>query len=256
MPSLLALIVHGKSAIELWGLLQCTARVSSAARCVFVRLDKPCVDYRKRFWLYRECVPETPTPTFSLFCETQNRSCRSWFSLLLIQSFTVIPFTRAMASNLEQAEQLIPANVRMISGCRDEQTSADVSNVAAFKLPDPAGRAGGACTSAMLQVLYKDHMAPDAELSFQDVLLEMREILRGSRYTQIPQLSASRPLDIHQPFEIIPDGFSGKRHAVMIGINYVGQQGELRYMKRTVVERGWAVHSLCLAVAARTTSAT
>ena len=26
---------------------------------------------------------------------------------------------------LEQAQQLIPAEVRMISGCRDEQTSAD-----------------------------------------------------------------------------------------------------------------------------------
>jgi len=42
-------------------------------------------------------------------------------------------------STSEQAEQLIPAEVRMISGCRDEQTSADVSNVANFSLPDPAG---------------------------------------------------------------------------------------------------------------------
>ncbi len=31
-------------------------------------------------------------------------------------------------------------DVRMISGCEDHQTSADVSNVAAFQLPDPAGR--------------------------------------------------------------------------------------------------------------------
>ena len=42
--------------------------------------------------------------------------------------------------SIEQAEKLIPATVRMISGCRDEQTSADVSNVANFQLPDPAGR--------------------------------------------------------------------------------------------------------------------
>ena len=35
-----------------------------------------------------------------------------------------------MSSALEQAEKLIPAEVRMISGCKDSQTSADVSNVA------------------------------------------------------------------------------------------------------------------------------
>ena len=30
-------------------------------------------------------------------------------------------------------------DIRMISGCQDKQTSADVSNVSSFKLPDPAG---------------------------------------------------------------------------------------------------------------------
>lgn len=30
-------------------------------------------------------------------------------------------------------------DIRMISGCDDHQTSADVSNVASFQLPDPAG---------------------------------------------------------------------------------------------------------------------
>jgi hypothetical protein len=37
-----------------------------------------------------------------------------------------------MSSALEQAEKLIPAEVRMISGCKDSQTSADVSNVARY----------------------------------------------------------------------------------------------------------------------------
>jgi hypothetical protein len=30
-------------------------------------------------------------------------------------------------------------DVRMISGCQDAQTSADVSNVGSFQLPDPCG---------------------------------------------------------------------------------------------------------------------
>jgi hypothetical protein len=85
--------------------------------------------------------------------------------------------TTMSAEMLARAEELIPATVRMISGCRDEQTSADVSNVASFSLPDPAGRAGGACTSAMLKVLYADHHQPDEDLTFQEVLLKMREIL-------------------------------------------------------------------------------
>lgn len=45
----------------------------------------------------------------------------------------------------------IQAKVFMISGCQDAQTSADVSNVAGFSLPDPNGQAGGACTSALLK---------------------------------------------------------------------------------------------------------
>lgn len=132
-----------------------------------------------------------------------------------------------MSDILAQAEKLIPCEIRMISGCRDEQTSADVSNVSSFSLPDPAGRAGGACTSALLKILYADHKKPDDDLSFQEVLLKMRDILSSGRFTQIPQLTSSRPVDIHTPFEIVPDNFSGTRRAVMIGINYIGQQGEL-----------------------------
>ena len=79
----------------------------------------------------------------------------------------------------------------------------------------------------MLKVLYADQKAPDADLSFQEVLLKMRDILKESNYTQIPQLSSSRPLDVHSPFEIVPAGSTGTRRAVIIGINYVGQQGEL-----------------------------
>lgn len=44
-----------------------------------------------------------------------------------------------MASFDEQIRQAIPAEFHMISGSHDSQTSADVSNVGQFKLPDPAG---------------------------------------------------------------------------------------------------------------------
>lgn len=125
-----------------------------------------------------------------------------------------------------QAQQLIPANVRMISGCHDSQTSADVSNVSEFQLPDPAGRSGGACTSALLKVLYNEHHKNDENLSFVDVLTRMRQVL-GGKYTQIPQLTSSRKMDVHEKFDIVPNDCSGRRRAILIGINYVGQQGQL-----------------------------
>lgn len=133
-----------------------------------------------------------------------------------------------MSSFADKAEAAIPAEIRMISGCRDEQTSADVSNVSSFKLPDPAGRAGGACTSALLNIMYKDKHAPDDDISFQDVLLKMRDILSSKNFTQIPQLSSSRPMDISTKFDISQPDFNGTKRAVMIGINYIGQDGELR----------------------------
>jgi hypothetical protein len=69
-------------------------------------------------------------------------------------------------------------DIRMISGCQDRQTSADVSNVSSFQLPDPAGRAGGACTSTLLNILYADEQEPEDDLSFTEVLEKMRVSLR------------------------------------------------------------------------------
>lgn len=130
-------------------------------------------------------------------------------------------------SFLENATAAIPAEVRMISGCEDSQTSADVSNVANFSLPDTAGKAGGALTSSLLKVCYKDNKAPDADLTYKDVLASVRGVLSDMEFTQIPQMSSSRPLDVDTKFDITPEKCTGTKRAVLIGINYVGQQGEL-----------------------------
>eukprot|EP00588_Corethron_pennatum_P007796 CAMPEP_0194285618 /NCGR_PEP_ID=MMETSP0169-20130528/30589_1 /TAXON_ID=218684 /ORGANISM="Corethron pennatum, Strain L29A3" /LENGTH=476 /DNA_ID=CAMNT_0039031789 /DNA_START=27 /DNA_END=1457 /DNA_ORIENTATION=+ len=124
----------------------------------------------------------------------------------------------------QQAVDLIPATVRMISGCHSEQTSADVSNVASVAhLPSPAGRAGGACTSALLDIL---HRAPPGGLSFQDLLGRLRQHLAGAGFEQVPQLTSSRSLDVGRtPFHLVGGG--GQRRAVLVGINYRGQSGEL-----------------------------
>jgi hypothetical protein len=64
-------------------------------------------------------------------------------------------------------------------------------------------------------------------MSFVQVLTNMRTILnKQGSYTQIPQLSSSRKMDIQEPFNIGGSG-GGSKYAVLIGINYVGQQGQL-----------------------------
>lgn len=126
----------------------------------------------------------------------------------------------------------------MISGCDDAQTSADVSNVSSFQLPDPAGRAGGACTSTLLNLLYADHHKIEEDLSFVEVLEKMRVKLEARGFSQIPQLTSSTIIDVNRPFDLVPDETSGTRRALMIGINYVGhEQGELSGCHNDVLVR-------------------
>ena len=119
-------------------------------------------------------------------------------------------------------------DIRMISGCKDSQTSADVSNVADFRLPDPAGQAGGACTSTLLRILYQDEKVPEDTLSFTQVLERMRFDLSMWGYSQIPQLTSLNTIDVNADFELVSHTATGVCRAVMIGINYVGHDsGEL-----------------------------
>lgn len=135
---------------------------------------------------------------------------------------------RLMEAFGDDKPKVLTADVTMISGCEDHQTSADVSNVSSFALPDPSGRAGGACTSTLLNVLYKDEQTPEEDLSFVEVLGAMRSILDHKGYTQIPQLTSTKELDLTHKFDLVPDDFEGTKRAVMVGINYVGHNpGEL-----------------------------
>jgi metacaspase-1 len=127
-----------------------------------------------------------------------------------------------MANNNYEAQiqQAIPAEFHMISGSHDSQTSADVSNVGKFQLPNPAGRAGGACTSALLQVLYRDGHATATNLSWVELLRQMRSELLKMGFDQVPQLTSSRLIDVNKTMYIVPPGSHGRRRAVLIGINY------------------------------------
>ena len=124
---------------------------------------------------------------------------------------------------------VLKSDILMISGCEDFQTSSDVSNVRNFKLPDPQGRAGGALTSALLNVLYEDETTPQEDYSFIEVLHKVREMLERKGFQQKPQLTSSGPLNLSHKFGLVPPEATGTRRALLIGINYTGHNpGELK----------------------------
>eukprot|EP00756_Hemistasia_phaeocysticola_P003341 Hpha_TRINITY_DN12200_c0_g1::TRINITY_DN12200_c0_g1_i1::g.16975::m.16975 len=118
----------------------------------------------------------------------------------------------------DNAIQAIQAEVIMISGCQDKQTSADVGDVGRFGLPDDAGPggAGGACTNALLTTTYKP-----GDVSWIELLDSMQKFLKGRGYSQVPQLSTSRRCDLNDPFEMC-GGYGGSKKSLLIGINYIG----------------------------------
>ncbi|ORC85818.1 metacaspase [Trypanosoma theileri] len=88
------------------------------------------------------------------------------------------------------------ADVLMISGCADEQTSADVGNTATFGTGTSG--AGGAATQCLTYILLKNK-----HRSYQDTIIATRDMLRRKRFQQVPQLSATKPIDLQQEFSLI-----------------------------------------------------
>ena len=122
----------------------------------------------------------------------------------------------------KQVEKVVPATIYMLSSSSDNQQSEEATNTTHFELPNPAGKAGGACTSAFLQQQYENGNTQ----SWIETLQSIQNVLKGMGFPQTPTLSCSRTFDINSPMEIVPKG-SGRRRALLIGINYVGQKGEL-----------------------------
>jgi len=127
-----------------------------------------------------------------------------------------------------KAKEQIPASIRMISGCRDSQTAADVIDLGSFSLPSPDGRSGGASTAVFLKTLYDaKNDGTLSSLNWVDLLQAMKEKLDGKGYSQVPQLSSSSMMNIKEPVKFVNDDPNGTKRAVLVGINYVGLPGQL-----------------------------
>ena len=73
----------------------------------------------------------------------------------------------------------------------------------------------------MLKVIYAEEQPSAEGLSFVDVFLRARDVVKKKGFKQIPQLSSSRFIDVNQPFDLMSNVHrnQGTRYAVLIGIN-------------------------------------
>ena len=85
-------------------------------------------------------------------------------------------------STENKKERETNGNIIMISGCRDNQTSADAYINLKYQ---------GAMTWAFLDTVKKN-----PNLSWKDLITTMRSSLKTSKYEQIPQLSSGKKLDL------------------------------------------------------------
>eukprot|EP01006_Ploeotia_vitrea_P031740 TRINITY_DN64043_c0_g1_i2.p1 TRINITY_DN64043_c0_g1~~TRINITY_DN64043_c0_g1_i2.p1 ORF type:complete len:519 (+),score=64.46 TRINITY_DN64043_c0_g1_i2:16-1572(+) len=106
---------------------------------------------------------------------------------------------------MERAKTTNGGQVILFSGCKDEQTSADVGNVGlAFSDSGELspGGAGGACLNAMISQLAQK--GPNQ--TYAQLLIGMRDKLEQRGFTQIPQLSTALTIPLNHVFSISASG--------------------------------------------------
>ena len=107
-----------------------------------------------------------------------------------------LPFTYVQGRgwSVDSLPAFSPGDVQMFSGCRDDQTSADVV---------AGGQAGGAMTNAFLAVL--DNARHD--LKYHELMDALHRELRRKRMSQKPQLSSSQRFDLRDRVFCLTEGF-------------------------------------------------
>jgi hypothetical protein len=112
---------------------------------------------------------------------------------------------------------LAVGEVIAFTGCRSDQTSADVADVSeAFHLravsddsssgellvdSKAVGSAGGALTSAFV-AHFQAQGKPDTQVTYAGLLEKMRNELAQRGYSQVPQLASSLLVELRQPFAL------------------------------------------------------
>lgn len=139
----------------------------------------------------------------------------------------------------EEARMVFPGNVFMISGCKDSQTSADISSTSDLRelkkssiwsdVPEQDDHPGGACTQTFQVVLHNAQYSSQV-MTWATALTTLRAHLGKLSFPQVPHMSTSKDINLKEtPFTVInPNNTeSSLRKALLVGINYTGTEFEL-----------------------------
>lgn len=137
----------------------------------------------------------------------------------------------------EEAARVIPANVIMLSSCIEGATGSSPRT--------PYSRAAeGRCTEIMCCALDEF-----SGRTWVELLWAMRRLGgTGSRKErQVPVLSSSRCMDMNTSFSVRHSNPSGRFRALLIGIDYTGQEGlemssgnsDVKKMRRYLLKEGY-----------------
>jgi hypothetical protein len=126
----------------------------------------------------KQIIVDNIKPNVTLFCVFD--SCHSGSVLDLKYQYFDSSNYNSFSENEKNLET--PGNVIMISGCMDSQTSDDAY-------------IGGVSRGAMIWS-FLDTINKNSSISYLDLLTTMRETLRKSGFSQVPQLSTSKIMEM------------------------------------------------------------
>lgn len=123
-----------------------------------------------------------------------DESCRCMIIFDCCHSGTAADLLYVYKDNTESKEKLdvnnlVKADVMLLSGCRDDQTSADALINKKW---------AGALTSIFLKILEENKYS----IKVLDMVAKLRDKLKLSGYSQYPVLSASRVVDPNRYFSV------------------------------------------------------
>ena len=143
-------------------------------------------------------IKQSKCPTMLLF-----DSCNSGTVCDLMWNFNVIQTTKVSVAKTNNTSISNP-NIYCFSGCRDEQTSADIYNLA-------SQQAGGAMTIAVMECLRMNRHIVDIKTLYIDVVAFMKR----SELTQIPQLSSSSQVPTYKINRLLVANNTSRRVALI-----------------------------------------
>lgn len=128
---------------------------------------------------FKQIIDQNMKPNTRLFCVMD--ACHS--ASLLDLKYQWLDSNNLDKLTVNSKQQETKGQVILISGCMDSQTSADAYINKTFR---------GAMLWAFLQAINAN-----PNISYKDLLVKMRNVLKANKFSQIPQLSSGNILDIN-----------------------------------------------------------